>query len=283
MLIDRAGLFVGVFMGFSAPGAGALPVGPSASPVLLPSPAFMQSTQASQPTPTPTPAPAAEPPKPAVDEAAQKKQKVKLERELTIARKNLDKTKLAHRSAEINNKLQVEKAQFELDLAQKRLDVYLNEEVPARLARADLNMKYANDGLKEQKQEMEQLLKMYSEEQFADSTKDIVVERGQRRLDRTEEGLRIATKEDQTLRQKTIPYETAERKQQVEDKKKALEQIARDWEMSGIDRQIAMINSEAEILRLEDEIATLVKEMEKAATQAAAAATSAPASGGSGK
>ena len=62
-----------------------------------------------------------------------------------------------------------------------------------RVSRAELGFQFAQDGAKEAEQELQQLEMMYQEDEFADKTKEIVLERGRRRLERSKRSLAIET------------------------------------------------------------------------------------------
>ena len=72
--------------------------------------------------------------------------------------------------------------------------------------------------LAEAQQELEQLELMYSEEEFADQTKEIVLERGRRRLERTQRDLELRRADFATLQEQTLPVERREHELRVVDK-----------------------------------------------------------------
>jgi hypothetical protein len=101
----------------------------------------------------------------------------KLQRDLEVARLRLSKLKLDQDHAEIKFDESLAKAKADLELARKKLADFKQISVPERTERAKLNLAMAEDGLREAQEELAQLELMYSEEQFADKTKEIVVGR----------------------------------------------------------------------------------------------------------
>lgn len=224
-----------------------------------------KSTQSAAPTTTTqaAPAPAATPDTKAAELAEKEKAKTKAERDLRIAKMNFEKTKLTHENQRVGQAQAVERMAFEFDLMKKRHEIYMNEEIPNRIKRQELNMKYQRENVQSNREELEQLEKMYKDEQFADATKDIVVERARRSLDNALKSLEISESENRIFLDKTLPYEKEERKRGLDDKTRQIEQNARDWKIGEIDREIAIINQEAEIQRLADELKKVTDELEK--------------------
>jgi hypothetical protein len=261
-----------------APAAAAKPAPPAKEPppVAL---AAQEQTQASAPT-TPAAQPdekaqadAAEKVKKEAEEKAKKEAKeardrerklVKLQRDLEVAKLRFSKLKLDHENAQTKYEQSLARTKIDLEIAKKKLQDYKQIHVPTRIARAELNLKWAESALLEAQQELEQLELMYSEEQFADKTKEIVIERAKRQLERTQRDTELRREEHKTLLGITIPQETKDQELGVEDKERALAQTLREEPSTRIDRQIAVMNAEAEITRLENELADLQEEIKEA-------------------
>lgn len=94
----------------------------------------------------------------------------------------------------------IERATHELDDARKALRHFEGFERPTRLAKAELELKDANDYLTEQDEEMRQLELLYEKDDLGDKTKEIVLARGRRRHGRAQERLEMAKRDFEDLR-----------------------------------------------------------------------------------
>ncbi len=258
----------------------------------------VESTQESRPTEqaTATTAPASTP---AEDEAAEKekaekerrdlvRKQARTERDLTMARERMRKTKLQNEFNEQQEKLAEEKARRELDLAERKLRTFKEISTPERLDRADLSLQYSRDSVVEARQELEQLEGMYKDDQFADKTKEIVLERGRRRLERAERSLALEDRAIAALKGETLPVELIEQEAGVREKREAIKKLVFDNEMEAIDRKLSILGAEAELIRLEEDLEDVVRDLrefdrkaaEKARKAAEAAASQSAPEGG---
>lgn len=209
-------------------------------------------------------------------------------RELQMAEMRLQKAKLQIDITEKQNALAIDKAKKDLELAQRKLRNFKEKGRPERIERADLGLAFAQDGLKEAEQELEQLEKMYKDDQFADMTKEIVLERGRRRLERSRKSLQIETAAVAVLKGETLPIEELEQETGVKDKTEALDKLQIDQSLGMIDLRIGLISAEGEVLRIRDDITDGERDLKdfdrkqaekaaKAASQPSSAAASQPA------
>lgn len=189
---------------------------------------------------------------------------VELERNVEVARHKLRKTQLATEQAEQRNAAALTKAETELELARRRLSTFNDRDVPSRLAWTELSLRGAEDGAKEAQEEIEQLEKMYSDEEFADETKEIVLQRGRRRLERSLRNLELRRTDAATEREEKIPLERSEHEQSLRAAEEALKRAHEDIAVSEIDRQIAVINAELEITKAEQELEDAHEEIAEA-------------------
>ena len=195
------------------------------------------------------------------DLAAKHRKLAKLERDLAIAQQRMKRAGMAIEHAGVDGQNSIAKAEAELDIARRKLETFEEKTVPTRIARAELNLQGAEDRVLEAKQELEQLELMYKDEEFADKTKEIVLERGRRRLERSQRSLEIQRVDLATLTEKTIPVELEEHELRVREKHRALERARRSAESTRLDKQIALMGAESEITRLKTEIEVLIEEI----------------------
>ena len=189
----------------------------------------------------------------------------KLERDLRVAHLKLEKAELSMAHSEHRHEVAIGKAEVELELTVRRLETYNERNVPSRLAWTELHLRGAEDRVNEAREDLEQLERTYSEEEeFADQTKEIVLERGRRRLERSQRDLELRHADAETLKEATIPIERREHELRVENAEQSLRRTRENVEPGMIDQRIALINAEGEIIRIEHEIDDLREEMEEA-------------------
>jgi hypothetical protein len=190
-------------------------------------------------------------------QAEDRRKLAKLERDLDIARQKLVKAQLAGEHAQIQNRVAVAEAERELELEQRRMAAFKDRSAPNRIERSRLGLIRAEDRVKEAEEELAQLELMYAEEDFADQTKEIVLERGRRRLGRSRRDVELRKEDHAILTEETIPTEQREHELKVEKKNEVLDKARRDAETSALDNQIGIISAAAEVARLEAEIEAL--------------------------
>lgn len=201
------------------------------------------------------------------------------QRELQMAEMKLAKAKTQREVAERHHAQAVEKARREIEIAERKLKTFKEKSRPERIERAELSFSFSQDSVKEAEQELEQLEKMYKDDQFADQTKEIVLERGRRRLERSKKSLAIETAAIAVLKSETLPLEELEQELGLKDKREALEKMQREHELGMMDQRVGLIAAEGEVLRIKDDMADADRDLaefdRKQAEKAAKAATQA--------
>ena len=187
-----------------------------------------------------------------------------LQHRLEVAELNLAKARIAVEHGELYYRDTTTLAEIEFELAKKRQQIFVKMTVPDRIARAELSLQQAEDGVTEAEQDLYQLELKSGDEHLADQPQEAVVERTQRRLARAQRDLELRREEFRVLQEATLPLEQRELELASEEQKRALLQVQRDNEAGLIDRRIAVLIAEAELARLENE-------RDDAATESAAA------------
>lgn len=207
----------------------------------------------------------------------------RLERDQTVARHSLEKAKLSLEQAELRNAAAIAQADAELDVAQRKFEDFEKRDVPSRIAWTELALQRATDNFTEAQEELGQLELMYNDDEFADQTKEIVLERARRRLERSQRDLELRQKDFETLTERTIPSERRDLELGVVNKTEARKRALENAETSMIDNRIALINAEGKIESLEQEmsdtresIAEAEKELAELETAVAAATAESP-------
>jgi hypothetical protein len=195
------------------------------------------------------------------DSAKTQRKREKLARDIEIARHKLRKEQLAAQQKNAKDERKIAELTIERDLTVKKLEQFVSSDSKTRLAKARLDLQRAVDGVAESEEELEQLEIMYSEDDLGDKTKEIVLQRGRRRLSRAQENLRIQTAELETLESRSLPLEQEKLELEVAKARTALAEAQRDVEMHEIESSISIMSAEAEILKLEGELEDLKKDV----------------------
>jgi hypothetical protein len=83
-------------------------------------------------------------------------------------------------------------AERDLQLAREELDHFVNIEKELSRAESELSLDRTRGRLDDSRAELQQLLDMYKDEEFAESTKELVITRGKRGLEQSERSLELA-------------------------------------------------------------------------------------------
>jgi hypothetical protein len=154
-------------------------------------------------------------------------------------------------------------AETELGQAREKLGVYQNRSAPLQVDRATLRLERSRDNVGENEEELTQLHMMYDQEDFADKTKEIVLGRAQRRLDRSKVDLQHTERDLDVLRTHTVPMETASLDITVTDKAQALEKAREELSTTRLNQVISVMEAEFKIVSLEEDLAETRRKIEK--------------------
>jgi hypothetical protein len=174
-----------------------------------------------------------------------------LQHRLEVAELNLARARTAVEHGELYYHDATTLAEIEFELAKRRQQIFVTMTVPNRIARAELSLQQAEDGVSEAEQDLYQLELKSSDDHRADQPQAAVVERAQRRLTHAQRDLELRREEFQILKEATLPLEQRALELASEEKKRALLHVQRDNEAGLIDRRIAVVIAEAELTRLE--------------------------------
>jgi hypothetical protein len=179
-----------------------------------------------------------------------------LEREFPIAKEKLENARrdLADQAADAQ--ATGAKLQKELQLAKTKLETYEKREAPARTAKGQLDLQNAKDNLDNNKEELEQLELMYKDQDLADKTREIVIKRAKRDLERTQQRLTLQQEELGILMERTIPQEREKLVLDVEEKQREIARADRSSQKAAGDKKVAVMAAESDIKRIEAEMAS---------------------------
>ncbi|HYC79048.1 MAG TPA: hypothetical protein VEI02_15610 [Planctomycetota bacterium] len=205
---------------------------------------------ATVPGPTPQDAAASKP-----KDAARKK--AQLHRDLETARLKVERARRDAAYQEIDDAAAVAKAGLEAEFARRKAATFDEREAPSRAARARLDADAARDGHDDSKEELAQLELMYKGHEIGDMTKDLVLARAKRSLERSRRRVELAALDLQTLEERTLPHERDRLLAEASDRERDVEKARRNAERSAFERRLAVAAAESEVRRLEEEIADL--------------------------
>jgi hypothetical protein len=177
-----------------------------------------------------------------------------LERDLPIAKEKVENARrdLADQTADAQ--AASAKLQKELQLAKTKLETFEKREAPARTAKAQLDLQYARDNHENNKEELEQLELMYKDQDLADKTREIVIRRAKRELERTQQRLALQQEELGILTERTLPQEREKLSLDVEEKQREIARAERGTQKAMGDKKVALMAAESEIKRIEGEM-----------------------------
>lgn len=152
------------------------------------------------------------------------------------------------------NRLETEIAHAEAVANLQEFNIYGKD---AAMEQAKLDLLYSKDELADSEEELRQLSMMYNANDLADATAQIVMDRGQRGIERQRKELEIAEKEHANWIKFGLPREQ-------EDFKNAELLAAAERDLMFLSQTLSMKEMEIEIQDLEQEIRQLGKDQQEA-------------------
>jgi HlyD family secretion protein len=149
----------------------------------------------------------------------------KTELDLRTAEEHLKDAMAKKRITEMDMKAERDRTEYELEKAQLSLVAYQNIELPLTAEQVIYQQLFTEHSIADQKDEIEQLGKMYAEDELTEETEEIVLTRSKRNLDRSEIGFELQKRRrdfDVDYREK---MELKRRIRDVESKDRALEKL----------------------------------------------------------
>jgi hypothetical protein len=195
----------------------------------------------------------------AKEEAKQKAEDASFQLQMASAR--FDRAKMDVEQQNFESSLATTKAKLELSLAQKALDHYVKVEMPAKRARAELDLTQTKDYVTEQEEELAQLELMYKADDLGDKTKEIVLARSKRRLDRAQKSIALQAKDLDDL----VTVQQPEQREKLEN---AVKEHEADLQRAEVAAKTGQVDKELALRTQEAEVKKQKREAEKAAKAA---------------
>jgi hypothetical protein len=215
-----------------------------------------------------TPAPQATEPvaqaqKPDEGEAKSKAKELEQKRfDLECKRSELKIERMERESSARNAREAVEDAEQRRAKAAATLENFNKVEKPHQLAHLDLQLERSSQRFKEQQEELNELLAMYKNEDFADLTKELVVNRAKAALAFAERDLALDKQEAENKKSHDLAWKQKGLEQDLVEAERGLRGAKESEERSKLKAQLEARKSEREIDQLERDIAELEKKNE---------------------
>jgi HlyD family secretion protein len=205
----------------------------------------------------------------ALDRASIDKQIAAADYDLRFARATAEKTQADLEVAGRGDALALAQAETAVKDAATNLKAF--EEVEGRhmVATVELNVKFMEDGLNDQVEELAQLEKMYKTEELTNATSEIVVRRAKRNIDRTKISLEMARAELGNVKNVKYPQQREMLAHAEEMSRNALESLKVAQALSRVQREVESLKAKAALAQLEDQAAKLKRDLENFAVRAA--------------
>ncbi len=214
------------------------------------------------------PAKAAEPAKDdAKAKADARKQKQK---ELRQKQRELDAAKVEQQVAELDRNVrqwsidaQLLKTAAELEAAEKELQAFVQDVMPRELEQKRIQLDGSTYRAEHSKDELGELTAMYEADEFARTTKELVLKRGRRDLEMAERQLAITKKEAVHFENVVMPERRRELQQKVADAALARRKAEAEADKARLEFALATKKAAERLADLEEDVADLRQTLAK--------------------
>jgi hypothetical protein len=177
------------------------------------------------------------------------------ERELASAQDKLAIAKLQQGLAESRASSSRARKEAELQFARGELSQFAECDGPSQIAKSKLELTRRRDALAEQQEELAQLEMLYEKQDLADKTREIVLQRGKRRVERAQEELAIAERDAATLESQSLPRQRARLELEVEAKARELDEQGLEIQAARLEKGLALREAEAALQAAQEKAA----------------------------
>lgn len=154
---------------------------------------------------------------------------------------------------------QLAKTGAELEHAQRSLKVFLDEQKPRELEEKRIGLDQSIYHAEHQKDELGELTAMYDADEFARTTKELVLKRGRRGLEMAERSLAIARRENTYFENVVLPQRERELRQKLTDAELERKKAETEAEKAKLEFALAIEKARFRQADLAEEIADLEK------------------------
>lgn len=205
--------------------------------------------------------------KAAKERAAQRKQKQKelrtKQRELASFRAEQEIAGHERTARQLTVDAALVRTAAQLEQARQELATFLADVRPRELEERRIELDRAIHRAEHQKDELGELTAMYEADEFARSTKELVLKRGRRELEMAERQLAVARKETTHFETVVLPQRERELRQKVADAELERRKAELDGEKARLEFALATRKAQERQADLEEDIAELTEALAK--------------------
>jgi multidrug resistance efflux pump len=204
----------------------------------------------------------------ALDRAPIDRQMTTLDHDLRIARATHEKQEADLEIGSRADALALLQAETALKDASINLKSFEEVEGKHMVAQVELNVKFMEDALHDQGEELAQLEKMYKSEELTNATSEIVVRRAKRNIERTKLTLDIGRAELGNVKNVKYPQQHQVLAHAVETSKNALDSLKSAQALSRVQREVEAQKAKTALAQLEEQAAKLKRDLENFSVRA---------------
>ena len=196
-----------------------------------------------------------------LDKAPIEKLIAALENDLRVARATAEKQQAELTIGAQGDALALAQAQTALKDAEAALKSFEEVEGKHLVAMVELNVKFMEDALHDQTEELAQLEKMYKSEELTNATSEIVVRRAKRNLERVKTALEMGRAEAVNVKSVKYPQMRQTHVHAIEVARNGLDGVKAAQGLSKVQREVEAAKSKAALSQLEEQAAKLGRDL----------------------
>ena len=180
--------------------------------------------------------------------------------ELASAKVQLDRVTEDIKLAAAGDALQKERVERNARESAERLKYYSEVEMGMDLQELELSRMWAEDSISDQKEELDQIEKMYKSEELTNATRDIVLKRAQRNLERSKIRMEMFATRYKRTKSHDIPHQLDEWTLAAREAAQGLESWTKTSPIQKADRETNFARSTTAVRQQEENLAKLKKD-----------------------
>jgi len=198
-----------------------------------------------------------------LDRAAIEKQIAALESDLRVARALYEKTQADLAIGARADALALLQATTAVKDAETSLKSFEEVDGKHMVAQIELNVKFMEDALHDQTEELAQLEKMYKSEELTNATSEIVVRRARRNMERTKTSLDMGRLEAANVKNVRYPQQRNALVHAIDVARNGLDGVKSAQGLSKVQREAEATKAKASLVLLEEQFAKLKSDVAK--------------------
>lgn len=203
-----------------------------------------------------------------LDKGPIEKQIAAVENDLRMARANYEKVQADLALGAKADALALTLAQTALRDAEIGLKSFEEVDGKHMLQQVDLSLKFMEDALHDQAEELSQLEKMYKSEELTNATSEIVVRRARRNMDRIKTALEMSRSEAANVKTVKYPQQHSALEHAIDLARNTLDALVAAQGLSKVQREVEAAKAKTALTQLEEQGAKLKRDLENFACYA---------------